>query len=187
MVVDFSWWIWVMKRIVLPNACCGLYVFWPLLEQLRFKSVLPSSLVSDFPSQLEAFWTLSLISLGRLEYICLFCYIIGSIYTTISVMQGIQTFVLMSAFLPAFASSSFVFVLNFLFLLLFADLWLFPPVCLSLPFWDITLLIQPGENSLEIIHIYSSMWARDVEITALFDIFISHEKLSLLKTVLWAS
>lgn len=90
-VVDFPWWIWVfMRKNVLPDACCGLYVFWPLLEQLRFKSVLPSSLVSDFPSQLEAFWTLSLISLGRLEYIRLFCYIISSIYTTISVMQGMQ-------------------------------------------------------------------------------------------------
>lgn len=34
---------------------------------LRFKPMLPSSLVSDSRSLLEAFWILSLISLGRLE------------------------------------------------------------------------------------------------------------------------
>lgn len=33
--------------------------------------------VSDSPSQLEAFWTLSLISLGRLEHLLLFVFCIG--------------------------------------------------------------------------------------------------------------
>lgn len=48
---------------------CGLFLLIDYLGKmfLRFKPILPSSLVSDSRSLLEAFWILSLISLGRLE------------------------------------------------------------------------------------------------------------------------
>ena len=46
---------------------------------LRFKPSLPSSLVRDSRSLLEAFWILSLISLGRLENLhlslCVYIYV----------------------------------------------------------------------------------------------------------------
>lgn len=48
---------------------CELFLLIDYLGKmfLRFKPILPSSLVSDSRSLLEAFWILSLISLGRLE------------------------------------------------------------------------------------------------------------------------
>lgn len=70
--------------------------------------------VSDSPSQLEAFWTLSLISLGRLEHFTSLFYVLVSMYTKILVMQGIRTnnFSLSSSF----CLFSFFVLLNFLFL-----------------------------------------------------------------------
>lgn len=59
---------------------CGLFLIDCLGRMfLRFKPILPSSLVSDSRSLLEAFWILSLISLGRLENLhlslCVYIYV----------------------------------------------------------------------------------------------------------------
>lgn len=57
---------------------------------LRFKPMLPSSLVSDSRSLLEAFWILSLISLGRLENLHLSLLI--CVWVFISIVQDLSPF-----------------------------------------------------------------------------------------------
>lgn len=101
--------------------------------------------VSDSPSQLEAFWTLSVISLGRLEHFHLLVLYIGfNVHQNLGDAANIFS-------LPSSFCLSFFFLfcspqLPVSSILPCADLWPFPPVCLSLPFWDISLLILPGEN-----------------------------------------
>lgn len=121
---------------------------------LRFKPILPSSLVSDSRSLLEAFWILSLISLGRLENLHLSLLI--CVWIFISIVYDLSPFFKPT---PKFlwrwvyrcfdfsCSLSFFLFFSIFFLLisLCADLAL-PLVCPSLPSWDITLLTLPGEN-----------------------------------------
>lgn len=104
--------------------------------------------VSDSPSQLEAFWTLSLISLGRLEHLLLFVFCTGfnaykKSWWCKEYKEIFSAFLLASAFFFFFFCSPQLPVSS---ILPCADLWPFPPVCLSLPFWDISLPMLPGEN-----------------------------------------
>lgn len=132
------------RAMLLWNVFVLLFMWRSYSQGLNLSS--PPS-VSDSPSQLEAFWTLSVISLGRLElFLLLVLFIVFNVHQNLGdAGNANKYFSLPSSFCLFF----FLFCspqLPVSSILPCADLWPFPPVCLSLPFWDISLLILPGEN-----------------------------------------